>query len=52
MMALGMRSCMLCRTMEKYEAIKDRIKEVSISSRIVRLEPPSDGICSHNQREH
>lgn len=43
-MAFGMRSCMLCRTIEKYEDISERMRLVSISSRRVKLFP-SEGIC-------
>jgi hypothetical protein len=36
--ALGMRSWMLCQTIEKYKAISERISEVSISSLMVECE--------------
>src|SRR6266850_5698648 len=39
MIALGIRSCMLSRTIEKYDAMSDRIRLISISSRVVICVP-------------
>lgn len=45
-MAFGIKSCIVCLTMAKYEEISDRISDVSISSRIEGCEwtlPPEVG---------
>src|SRR6266850_2767725 len=50
MIALGIRSCMLSRTIEKYDAMSDRIRLISISSRVVICVPLAETYTCNEPR--